>query len=62
MATPMNKALLAILLFAGLLLLITSPFATFAGLMILVLVAALFSTVWTVVQVLADGGTKRDSP
>lgn len=57
----MNKALVAILLFIGLLLFITSPFAALASLMLVLLVAGLFTTLWTVVRVIVNGDTKRDS-
>lgn len=57
----MNKALVSILLFIGLLLFITSPFAALASLMLVLLVAGLFTTLWTVVRVIVSGDTKRDS-
>ena len=57
----MNKTLVQILLFMGLLLFITSPFAALAGLMLILLVGALFSTIATLVKTLVKGDTK-DSP
>ena len=57
----MNKTLVTILLFMGLLLFITSPFAALAGLMLILLVGALFSTIATLVRALVKGDTK-DSP
>lgn len=58
--TVMNKTLVTILLFAGLILFILSPFAGLASLMLVVLVAALFSTISTLVQILISGGTKKE--
>jgi len=60
MATFMNKTLVTILLFAGLVLFIISPFAGLASLMLVLLVAALFSTLSTVVQILIGGDTKQE--
>jgi hypothetical protein len=56
----MNKTLVTILLFAGLVLFIISPFAGLASLMLVLLVAALFSTLSTVVQILIGGDTKKE--
>jgi hypothetical protein len=53
----MNKTLMTILLFAGLVLFIISPFAGLASLMLVLLVAALFSTILTLVQTLVKGDT-----
>ena len=53
----MNKTLVTILLFMGLLLFLTSPFAALASLMLILLVGALFSTISTVVQALVKGDT-----
>lgn len=59
----MNKALIAILLFAGLLLFITSPFAGLASLMLVLLVAGFFWTLWTVVRAFFVGSdADPDSP
>ena len=58
----MNKALLAIFLFVELVLLITSPFAAFASLMLFAVIAAGFWTVWTVVQAVVEGDGRKDSP
>jgi hypothetical protein len=58
----MSKALVTILMFGGLLLFITSPFAAFASLMLFLLVAAFLWTVWTVVQAVAGGGDIKDLP
>lgn len=57
----MNKALVTILLFAGLLLFLVSPFAALASLMLVLLVGALFSTISTLVQVIVRGDTKKNS-
>lgn len=53
----MNKTLVTILLFMGLLLFLTSPFAALAALMLILLVGALFSTISTVVRTLIKGDT-----
>ncbi|MBW4641287.1 MAG: hypothetical protein KME05_24345 [Gloeocapsa sp. UFS-A4-WI-NPMV-4B04] len=58
----MNKTLITILLFVGLVLSIISPFAGLASLMLVILVAALFSTISTLVQTLISGDMKRDAP
>ena len=58
----MSKALVTILLFGGLLLFITSPFAALASLMLFLLGAAFLETVWTVVQAVVGGGPKKESP
>lgn len=57
----MNKPLLTILLFIGLLLFIISPFAALASLMLVLLVAGLFTTIWTLVRTFVSGDTNRDS-
>lgn len=64
LAAQMNKALVTILLFVGLLLFFTSPFSALASLLVLFLLGAAFLwTLWTVVGVLLGGsGTKSDSP
>ena len=63
LAARMDKALVTILLFAGLLLFFTSPFSALASLLVLFLLGAAFLwTFWTVVQALLGGSnTKRDS-
>lgn len=60
----MNKALVTILLFVGLLLFFTSPFSALASLLVLFLLGAAFLwTLWTVVGVMLGGSdTKRDLP
>ncbi len=59
----MHKALVTILLFGGLLLFITSPFAALASLMLFLLGAAFLETIWTLVQVVVGGSdTKSDAP
>ncbi|MBV8884606.1 MAG: hypothetical protein JO235_11505 [Chroococcidiopsidaceae cyanobacterium CP_BM_RX_35] len=61
----MNKVLVTVLLFAGLLLFFTSPFSALASLLVLYLLAAAFLwTFWTVVQAIIGGSsdTKNDSP
>lgn len=58
----MNKTLLTILLFMGLLLFLTSPFAALASLMLVLLVGSLFWTISTLVQTIIRGDTKSDSP
>ena len=58
----MNKSLLTILLFIGLLLFLTSPFAALASLMLVLLVGSLFWTISTLVQTIIKGDTNRDSP
>ncbi len=59
----MNKTLVTILLFAGLILFITSPFAGLASLMLVLLVSAFLWTSWTIIQILASGSdTKSDVP
>lgn len=58
----MNKTLLTILLFIGLLLFLTSPFAALASLMLVLLVGSLFWTISTLVQTIIKGDTNSDSP
>ncbi len=58
----MNKSLLTILLFIGLLLFLTSPFAALASLMLVLLVGSLFWTISTLVQTIIKGDTNSDSP
>ena len=58
----MNKTLLTILLFIGLLLFLTSPFAALASLMLVLLIGALFWTISTLVQTIIKGDTNSDSP
>jgi len=64
MVACMNKVLVTILLFAGLLLFFTSPFSALASFLVLyLLIAAFLWTLWTVVQVIIGGSdTKSDSP
>ncbi len=57
--TPMNKALLTILLFAFIVLFITAPFAGLAMLMFVVLGAAFISTFWNLVQALIGNAPKE---
>ena len=62
MGASMNKTLVTVLLFAGLILFIISPFAGLASLMLVLLVSAFLWTFWTVVQTLVRGSdTKSDA-
>ncbi|MBD2680112.1 MULTISPECIES: hypothetical protein [Nostoc] len=53
----MNRTLLTILMFAFLLLFVTSPFAALASLMLILLVAAFLSLVGNVFQAIISGNT-----
>lgn len=55
----MNKTLVIILMSMGLVLFILAPFAGLASLMLVLVVAAFFSTISTLVQILINGDTKR---
>lgn len=55
----MNKTLVTILMSTGLVLFILAPFAGLASLILVLLVAAFFSTISTLVQILINGDTKR---
>ena len=57
----MNKPLLTILMFMGLLLFLTSPFALLAGVMLVLLVGALFWTIVSIMQVIM-GGNPNNPP
>ena len=63
MGASMNKTLVTVLLFAGLILFIISPFAGLASLMLVLLASAFLWTFWTVVQTLVRGrDPKSDAP
>lgn len=57
----MNKTLLSILIFAFLLLFIVSPFAGLASLMLILLVAAFFSLLGNIFQVILGGDSDSKS-
>lgn len=57
----MQRSLLAILLFLGLVLFVISPFAALANLMIVLLVAAFIWTISTIVQIFITGESSKNS-
>lgn len=57
----MKRAIWTLVIFALILLAVTSPMAGLAGMMLFLLGAALLWTVWTLIEVLVTGKSKESS-